>query len=193
MEVFSFLKEYIAAPKAVGGFVPSSRGLAELITETAGVKTADTIVEFGPGTGVFTEFIARKMRPGAKCCAIEIREDFVKAVQKRCPSVQVFHGSASDAHVYLAQMGIKYCDCIVSGLPFALFEDELQDALLDAAVDVLKPGGVFVTFTYIMSPYFPRGRKLRQKLHRRFAQVETTPVVWMNVLPVFAYRATKQA
>jgi len=192
MELFSFVKEYLAAPKAVGGFAPSSRGLAELITDAAGVAEADVVVEFGPGTGVFTEVIARKLKPDARCCAIEIREDFAKAVAKRCPGIRVFHGSATDAGMYLKEMGEDSCDCIVSGLPFALFEEPLQDALLDAAHDILRPGGVFVTFTYIMSPLLPRGKRLRDKLDARFSSIATTPVVWMNFLPAFAYRAQKK-
>ena len=37
MELLRFLKEYIASPKNVGGFTPSSRGLAELVTDAAKV------------------------------------------------------------------------------------------------------------------------------------------------------------
>ena len=124
--------------------------------------------------------------------AIEIREDFVKAVRKRCPGVNVVHGSAADARRILEGMGLDGCDCIVSGLPFALFEDALQDAILDAAQDVLTPGGVFVTFTYFLAHRLPRGMKLHRKLEQRFGRVQTAPVVWLNVLPAFAYRAVKQ-
>lgn len=192
MEWLRFAKEYVASPKLVGGFAPSSRRLGEVVTETAGVRDAEVVVEFGPGTGVFTEIIARKLKTDAKCVAIEIREDFVNAVRERCPGVDVVHGSAADARAILDGMGLDGCDCIVSGLPFALFEDALQNAILDAAQDVLTPGGVFVTFTYFLAHRLPRGKKLRRKLEQRFGNVETTPVVWLNVFPAFAYRAVKE-
>lgn len=191
MELLSFFKEYLASPKYVGGFAPSSRLLAEAITDAADVSHASSIVEFGPGTGAFTEVITRKMPPGASFVAIELREDFVKAVRRKCPAVQVFHGSAADARKYIEAAGMDCCDCIVSGLPFALFEDELQCQILDAAVDILKPGGIFATFTYFFSPSFPAGKKLQQNLEARFARVERTPTVWLNLFPAFAYRAIK--
>ena len=191
MELLSFFKEYLASPKYVGGVAPSSHLLAERITDAAGVSRASSIVEFGPGTGAFTEVIARKMPPGATFVAIELREDFVKAVRKKCPTVHVIHGSAADARKYIGEAGLSCCDCIVSGLPFALFEDELQCQILDAAVDILKPGGVFATFTYFFSPSFPAGKKLQQNLEARFSRVEKTPTVWLNLFPAFAYRAVK--
>lgn len=191
MELLRFLKEYCVSPKLVGALTPSSRALAEAVTEAAGVREANTVIEFGPGTGVFTEVIARKIRDDAQFFAIEIREDFVRAVRERCPAVTVHHDSAANARKYLADLGLDACDCIVSGLPFAIFEDALQNELLDAAADVLKPGGLFVTFTYVLGPIMPGGHKLKGKLDERFSTVEKTPVVWWNFLPAFAYRAQK--
>lgn len=191
VELIDFVKGYLASPKHVGALTPSSRGLAERITSAACVDEADAVIEFGSGTGVFTEVIARKLRPGAKFFAIEISEEFVKACKERCPGVQVYHDSAMNAPKYLAQMGLQYCDCIVSGLPFANFEDNLQGDLLNTAYEMLKPGGVFVTFTYIFSPHMPGGRRFRKRLERRFGKVEKTSIVWSNVPPAFAYRAVK--
>jgi len=191
VELLAFVKEYLASPKYVGGFAPSSRGLAEIVTEAAGVSEAGVVAEFGPGTGVFTEATRRKLRAGARFFAIEISEDFVKLLQRRCPDVRVFHGSAADVKRYMAELGVDSCDCIVSGLPFALFEDALQDAILNAALEALRPGGVFVTFTYVTSPYLPRGWKLRRKLRALFGSVEKTRTVWLNVFPAFAYRCVK--
>ena len=191
LELIDFVKGYLASPKRVGAIAPSSRGLAELVTEAAGISGANAVIEFGPGTGVFTEVIARKLRPGAKFFAIEIDEEFVKVCQERCPGVTVFHDSAANVRKYMDKMGVECCDCIVSGLPFANFEDNLQEDLLSTAHSVLQPGGLFVTFTYILSPHMPRGRRFRKRLEERFSKVDKTSIVWRNVLPAFAYRAVK--
>ena len=193
MELISFLKEFLAAPKHVGGLAPSSVRLAEMVTDAAGVSEANVVVEFGPGTGVFTEVIARKVPEGARFIAIEIQAEFAKAVRLRCPGVEVFHDSAVNTKQYLDELGLDHCDCIISGLPFTLFEEELQDKLLGAAFDVLRPGGVFVTFAYFYSPYFTGGQRFKKKLHDRFERVEETPTLWTNFLPAFAYRALKPA
>ena len=192
MELICFLKEYFTSPKHVGGPSPSSRGLAELITEAAGVRNADSVVEFGPGTGVFTEVIARKLKKDAKFLAIEISEEFVKQTRERCPNVEVIHDSAANASKHLAARGLDSCDCIVSGLPFAVFDPSLQDDILNAAHAVLRPGGVFVTFTYFFSPWLPRGIRFYRRLRGRFPNVEKTSIVWRNVFPAFAYRCIKE-
>jgi phospholipid N-methyltransferase len=191
VELIRFLKEYIASPKEVGGLAPSSHGLAELVTETANVREMKTVVEFGPGTGVFTEVIVRKLRPGAIFFAIEISEEFVRACQERCPNARIIHDSAANVREHMQKMGVESLDCIVSGLPFALFEPSLQEELLDAAHDALKPGGAFVTFTYITSPFLPKGRSFRKRLNKRFSKVNKTSIVWRNFLPAFAYKAVK--
>lgn len=191
MELLCFVKEYLASPKHVGGLTPSSRGLAEVVTDAAEVNKADVVVEFGPGTGVFTEVIVGKLKKDARFFALELSEEFVKSVRKRCPDVQVFCDSAANIGKYLEALGEKHCDCIVSGLPFALFEDRLQDEILAATYKALRPGGLFVTFTYVQSPLLPRGRKIQRKLYARFKTVTKTKVVWRNVFPAFAYRAVK--
>jgi len=191
MELLTFLKEYISSPGVVGALVPSGARLANLVTDAARVSDARVIVEFGPGTGVFTEVIAKKMPKDAQCLAIELQEDFVKIVKERCPTVTVFHESATNVSACLAKMGLDKCDCIVSGLPFAIFEDDLQNAILDAAFNALKPGGVFVTFTYFLAHLMPKGRALRRKLLQHFTNVERTRIEWLNVFPAFAYRAIK--
>ncbi len=191
MQLLCFIKEYLADPKSVGSFAPSSKKLAEMVTEAAWVREAECVVEFGPGTGVFTEVIASKIRPDATFIAIEISDDFVKLLRKRFPGVHIIHDTASRITHHLDAMGIEHCDCIVSGLPFALFEDKLQDELLDAAYEALCPGGVFVTFTYFLAHRLPRGEKLYRKLRQRYSRVERLPTVWANVFPAFAYRAIK--
>ena len=191
MQLLHFIKGYLDDPRAVGSIIPSSRGLANAITDAAGVREAKTVVEFGPGTGVFTTVIQQKLNDEAVLVAIEIREDFAEVVRRRCPGAHVFHDSATNVQRCLEAVGRQKCDCIVSGLPFALFDDELQDKLLEAAYGALEPGGVFATFTYIFAQHLPKGEKFHRGLRERFVSVERTRTVWANVFPAFAYRARK--
>ncbi len=187
----TFLKQFMAGPKRVGALVASSRWLAEAITEAAGVCEASAVLELGPGTGAVTEVIIRKLGRGAPFLAIEISPEFVEVIRKRCPGVRVVQDSAENAKKRLAEMGAATCDCIVSGLPWASFDDDLQDKLLATVLDVLAPGGRFAAYTYIHSPLLPGGRRFRDKLCGAFREVEKTPVVWANLPPAFVYYAKK--
>lgn len=191
MSTLGFLKQFILTPNVTGAVAPSSQALAEVMVDAAGVGEADVVVEFGPGTGVFTEVIIRKLPEDSHFFAIEINPMFVELVRKRCPGVLVYEDSATNTAEYLNKAGFNACDCIVSGLPWASFDDELQDALLDTVLEVLKPDGRFVTFAYVQSPFLRKGRKFRDKLEKRFGNLHTTRTVWRNIPPAFAYCATK--
>lgn len=191
MRLTSFFKQCILAPKTTGAIAPSSRALGLRVAEAAGVATANAVVEFGPGTGVLTEVILEKLKKDAVFFTVEINEEFVEILRKRFPTLTVFHDSAAHTRRYLDQLGLDGCDCIVSGLPWSLFEDALQDQLLDTVVDVLRPGGRFVTFMYVISPLCPRGKRFKRKLYERFERVQRTSSVWRNFPPAFAYCATK--
>lgn len=192
MRTIGFVKQFIRRPQHVGAVAPSSKFLAQRVMRVARVSEANAIVEFGPGNGCLTEVILQTMKPGAQFFAIEINPDFVKAVQKRCPGANVIHDSAENTRKHLEAMGLDGCDAIVSGLPWTLFNGDLQDRLLDAVYDVLRPGGRFVTFMYLMSPFFPSGKKFEQRLRKRFSKVSKTRLVWRNVPPAFAYCVEKQ-
>ncbi len=188
MHAIKFFKEFLAAPVNVGAMAASSTGLAEMVTDAANLPEDGVIVEWGPGTGVMTRKVLEKA-PKSTFITIEIQEDFVKIMREHFPDVAVIDGSAEDTARYLQEAGAEKCDAIVSGLPWAGFPEDLQDRLLAAAMDVLKPGGRFVTYTYLLSPYLPGGRRFRAKLNKTFSKVGTTPMVWKNLPPAFVYWA----
>lgn len=60
--MFQFIKQYIKNPKFVGAIAPSSKKLAAAMMQPIDFEKAKCIVEFGPGTGVFTEEIMRRKK-----------------------------------------------------------------------------------------------------------------------------------
>jgi phosphatidylethanolamine/phosphatidyl-N-methylethanolamine N-methyltransferase len=191
MEKLQFLGEFVRKPMAVGAVAESSRRLAELITDEADLRHGSVVVEFGPGTGAFTEVILNKIRPGTTFFAIEAKDSFVAATRQRCPRATVFHDSAASVRKHLESLGHASCDRIVSGLPFSSFSPAQQDEILDAVTDVLTPGGRFVTFAYLAGLAWPLGRRFRRRLEERFPDVTMSPTVWSNLPPAFVYRAIR--
>lgn len=57
--------------------------------------------------------------------------------------------------------------------------------------DALRPGGRFVTYTYLQSPLLAGGKRFRKKLHERFSEVGETRMVWLNLPPAFVYWGVK--
>ena len=187
-----FMKGVLKSWKITGAVGPSSRWLAEEVTEHANLRDSDVIVEFGPGTGVFTEVIARKAREDAHFIAVEINPEFAEATRRRCPGVKVITGSAGETSRFLSEDGFDHCDVIVSGLPWTVFPESLQDTILDAAYAALRPGGRFVTFAYTLSPLFESGRRFfHGKLPSKFESVTRSKAIWKNIPPAHVYICDK--
>lgn len=189
MKSLGFIKQFLEHPTQTGAVKASSPWLARQILATANISPQSSIVEFGPGTGVFTEEIVQGITSDNYFFAIEVNERFVQATRHRCPNVRVVHDSAENTRRYLHDQGLKSCDRIISGLPWAAFPPALQDTLLDTVLDVLSPGGRFVTFAYLQGLLLPAGKRFHQKLKNRFRCVGRSPVVWWNLPPAIVYWA----
>jgi phospholipid N-methyltransferase len=194
VHTLKFLKGFLSAPSQVASILPSSRQLADAVAHAGlsqGEEKPRVVVELGPGTGVITKAILKRIPKETAFLAIEIDKDFVKLLRHQFPGVNIVHGSAADLPALLQEQGLEGCDSVISGLPWAAFGDSLQDELLGAVAQALRPGGTFVTFTYLYSPHLAAGKKFRQKLHHHFSRVEKTSIIWWNVPPAFAYYAEK--
>lgn len=187
-----FFLQFVSQPQAIASVVPSSVGLAKAMLQCGKVAEADYVVEFGPGTGAITREICHALKKGAGFMAVEMNPKFVELIQTHFPEVHIVEDNAINTRAHLNRIGVSHCDALISGLPFAAFDDDVQSGLLHAAWELLRPGGRFVTFTYIHSPLLPRGDRFRDKLEGQFGSVEKTPIVWRNLPPAFAYYATKQ-
>ena len=191
MESLDFFRNFIKNPSAVGSLIPSSQTLAKLMTKTANITQANVIVEFGAGTGVFTEQIQKERKENSHFLSFEINEEFARITQKRCPSVDVFNESASNTLERLKERNLDGCDCIVSGLPWATLPKEIQEELFSTMLQSLRPNGIFATFGYIQSSIMPNVTQFRAKLDGAFQETGVTHYVWTNIPPARVYWAKK--
>jgi Phospholipid N-methyltransferase len=186
-----FIKEAVRAPHLTGAIAPSSRHLARVIVEKARVAEADRILEIGPGTGVFTRRILEAKQPQARFLAVERNPNFVTDLQVRFPELKVVSGCASKLRSHASDHAVEEADSIVSGLPWAIFDEKAQRNILGEIRDVLAPGGTFATFAYFGPHWLPGGQSFRRLLRSVFPNTKTSHVVVRNVPPAFVYYCRK--
>lgn len=186
-----FLKEFISNPTSVGAIAPSSAGLAEAMVAGLDLQNAEAVLEYGPGTGAFTEYVLRGVGQQTKFAAIELNSRFAAEFRFRYPRVPLFEDSVANARKICDSAGIERVDCIISGLPWATFPSTLQIAILDEMMKVLKPNGSFVTFGYVHAVGLPPARKFAAILPRYFKTISKSSVVWLNLPPAFVYRCRR--
>lgn len=153
MEIGNFIKQYIKNPKTVGAVAPSSEKLADRMVEDINFLNAACIVEYGPGTGVFTEKILSKKKNSTIFIAIEYNLDFYEILKDKFKDETNFiliNDSAENLKEYLDKYNIDKVDYIISGLPFASLPDTMSKKILSITKEILKFKGEFITFQYTL-------------------------------------------
>ena len=143
------------------------------------------MLEIGPGSGAFTGPILKNLRSEARFLAIEKSPELARTVSEKFPGARIVAGCATDLTAHLKDHGNP--DSIVSGLPWAAFEESLQDAILKEITASIAGDGIFATFAYFGPHRMKAGRAFRKKLDQHFCEVGKTPVVLANFPPAFVY------
>ena len=182
-----FMREFLRNPGEVGAVAQSSAGLSRgMIAHLGAIAPGSTIIELGPGTGVFTERLIAA-HPECRIVSVECNASFCASLSERFPSIEVIQGCASELRAHIQALGREVSEVagVVSGLPFLSLPQELGERILAAVVDVLDPGQRFVTFTYSKRAWRDVDTGLLQRL--------PTQRVWMNLPPAHVLPFERQA
>lgn len=190
LDEMRFLRSFARNPLRTGALVPSGPELAARMASFVAPGPGVRVVELGPGTGVVTKaLLARGLAPGA-LNLVEFCPEFCALLTMRHPGLTVLRGDAYDLRRTLNQPGgflersneQAPLDGIVSSLPLLTRPEPEREALLDEALDLLRPGAPFVQFSYgLTAPVRPKGRGI---------SVLSSEWIWKNMPParVWVYR-----
>ena len=137
----------------MGAVLPSSKYLARKMVAQVDFNKASYIVEYGPGTGVFTDEILGRLKPGTKLLLLERNPEFACKLVKKYEFAQyvtVINDTAEQVGKYLGLHSIPKADYILSGLPFASLPREVSERILAETKKNLSDGGKFITFQYTL-------------------------------------------
>ncbi|NMM61813.1 SAM-dependent methyltransferase [Clostridium sp. P21] len=182
MEISNFIKQYIKNPKTVGAIAPSSEKLAYRMVEDIDFLNASCIVEYGPGTGVFTEKILNRKKDSTIFIVIEYNVDFYKILKDKFKDRTNFiliNDSAENLKEYLDKYSIDKVDYIVSGLPFASLPHDMSKKILSVTKETLKGKGEFITFQYTL---------FKMKLFRAYFDKIKIKKVLLNLPPAYVLK-----
>lgn len=178
-----FLRQLALNPVQTSAMVPSSAALARAMVIGLGPDSG-RVVEFGPGTGVFTRAILKTGVRPQDLVLFEMNPDFASHLRQSFPGVTV--------HVAGAQDVAKHCPdgvgTVVSGLPLLSMPTELRRAIVGGAFNVLRKGGAMVQFTYGPKPPLdPDSFEALGLTHERKTKI------WLNLPPATVYAFRRRA
>lgn len=186
MKIFNFLVEYLKSPRTVGAVAPSSQKLAKKMVGGLDYNNAKCIIEYGPGTGVFTDKLVKKKKHDTVLILFEYNAKFCKQLQskyKKQDNVIIINDSAENVEMYLKMYHIDRVDYIVSGLPFESLPTHVSNRILEKTRSVLKQDGLFLTFQYTL---------LKKKyIGRYFNKIELERVLF-NMPPAYVFKCYNQ-
>ncbi len=185
-----FLKHFFKHPQSQGAVAPSSRALSKAMVAHLDLEHATYVVEYGPGLGAFTREILAKGNKGMRFLGIEKNPAFVEFLREEFPNARIVAGDAKDVMNFLGHLPINKVDAVVSGLPFSNFRPEVQSEILRNTCAVLKPGGSFVSFSYMHTWPLNSAKRFRKMLDDIFSSVTWHPVM-KNVPPAFVVECRK--
>ncbi|TWU01352.1 class I SAM-dependent methyltransferase [Neorhodopirellula pilleata] len=140
-------KAWLKQPTQVATIFPSSVFLTERIARRDCVRSADTVVELGPGAGGTTLALLESMKPDARLLAVEKTPDLADALAEiEDPRLTSRLGDAADLIEILRAHDLTKADVIVSGIPFSSIPRATAKRISRSIDDVLTPGGTFIAY-----------------------------------------------
>ena len=147
----SFIGQWLKNPLQTGAIMPSGKELAALMVRDID-PLAGRIIEFGGGTGAFTQALLDRGVPTEQLEIVEINRDFAKNLRKHFPQLRIIEESAAALtdHVVGANHSYAY---VISGLPLLSIPKPIRDAIVAQAFELLALDGLLIQFSY--SPRCP--------------------------------------
>lgn len=177
----NFLKD-----QDVAAIAPSSSFLVRRVCKWIDFDQNQVIVEYGPGNGVFSEFMLERMTDDSTLLLVESNPDFVETLAELTaddPRALVVEDRAEHIVDILEAHGIDKVDCVVSGIPFSFLGEATKHELLTRTRNVLSDDGKFLVYQNY--------NHMEEPLCEHFSTV-TKEYEPRNIPPtMFAYEAQK--
>jgi len=144
-----FFKRFLQRPFQIASIVPSSKALVERVARKMDFSQPRVIAEYGPGEGVHSREIARRMSSDSHLLLFELDAALSHNLEHQFAGdrrVHVMHGDAARLPQELKRLGFTCCDYILSGIPFSILKIDKKRALLQKTHHALAPGGNFIIY-----------------------------------------------
>jgi phospholipid N-methyltransferase len=173
-----FLKRFLQRPFQIASIMPSSKALVDRVADKIDFKRAGVIAEYGPGEGVHSREIARRMGPDAQLLLFEVDPAFSRDLQRQFADdsrVHVINQDAATLPREMGRRGILQCDYIISGIPFSILQIDKKRSLLQKTHQALALGGSFIIYQVT--------NELKQ--HAKLFEEAESEYVLQNIPPMF--------
>lgn len=183
-----FLVAAMRSPFKIGGFLPSSKRLAQAMASGVDLHKPGAVVELGAGTGVVTHALLQAGVKPENLVVIERDENLYTLIRKHFAQLNILCADAIELDSVLAAIGVTQVNAVVSSLPFLVMPREVRNAIQRQMAKVIGQDGVIIQFTY-----GPKSPITSTQMRKNGLQGKRHKLVVANVPPahVWIYRRLK--
>ncbi|WP_459937312.1 class I SAM-dependent methyltransferase [Desulfonatronum parangueonense] len=187
MSTMNYVKCFLR-DRNVASITPTSPFGVKRVCRKIDFSKANVIVEYGPGSGVFTEYLLKKMHPTAHLVLIERNQDMFKCLQKsfRDQRIHMYNDSAENVGALVNGQLPNKPDYIISGIPFSYIDQQTRQDIIQQTHDTLAENGKFLAY----QTFYQKDEHLLLHLKQFFKQVKSEFEL-LNIPPMRIYEAMK--
>jgi phospholipid N-methyltransferase len=187
MSTLLYLKNFMK-DRYVASITPTSPFGVKTVCSKIDFGKANVIVEYGAGTGVFTQHLLHHMGAASRLIVIERNEQFNCVLQRnfKDPRVNIVNDSAENVLDALKECDVEEVDCVISGIPFLWLKDDVKHRILCNTHRALRHRGKFLAY----QTFFQTSKDLKVHLERYFSTVRIK-YEFVNIPPLCIYEAIK--
>lgn len=183
-DILRFFRAWMFDPLRVASITPSSAVLASLMVSEISSRTG-SVIELGPGTGVFTHALIRQGVSEEKLVLVEKGAEFAAMLGQRFPRARLLHIDAVEIGGTI-NPDAELCGAVVSGLPLLSMPARTVTAILAGSFAHLREDGCLYQFTY--GPRCPVPDKVLRELGLQATRIGHT---LRNIPPAAVYRIAR--
>ena len=155
----TFIKTF-ATDKNVAALVVSSRFVVQNVLNQL-PDVFDRVIECGPGEGVMTKELLKRMSAQGALVAIESNKEFISLLKDMGDDrLHAVEGRAQDVIVHAKENGIGAADVVVASIPFSFLKPTERIQLVRDIYTLLRPKGVFIIFHQYSPLMYPAMKKV---------------------------------
>lgn len=186
--MFDYLKQ-LMKDRSVASVTPTAANVVHYVCQQIDAHQRQVVIEYGPGTGVFTEGLLQRLSANSTLIVIEQNQQFVDLLHQKFNDsrLHIYQGSAEHVNQFITKQQIKEADYILSGIPFSMIPANARKQIIAETYETLIINGKFITYQTI----YQKRKYLFAHLLNHFAHVQTSYHM-RNFPPLKIHISTKE-
>lgn len=133
----------------IGAVTRSSKYVVNAIMRSLVGQSFDRVVEYGPGDGVMTKEILRRMPKDGELIVVETNPKFLKVLKKiEDPRLEIIKGTAQEVSRDLKNSYHASVNLVLSSIPFSILKSFEREDIVSNTFNMLEDSGKFIVFQY---------------------------------------------